>query len=308
MKFYNVLNIMPSSRLLVLFFVLILSKPLFAQEFNCQVVVDAQQTGQLQLTIFDNLEKAINDFVNQQKWTNKQFKDHQKLDCSMFILITSYDSDNFTGSIQFQSSRPVFGSDYATPILNVNDKNFSFRYTEFQPLNFNPNGFDTNLMSVIAYYLNTSLGMDADTFEPLGGTAYYEQAQQIANAAQSANASGWGGRGSSSDFNRFNLNRDLLAQNFSPFREALYTYHREGLDLMSEDTDQGKENIIAALFTVNQVHKTRPNSALIQSFFDAKAGEIQLILKDGPKKDLAEIKEALYKMAPVHNRLWKEIK
>lgn len=279
-----------------------------AQEFDCQVVVDAKQTGKLQLTIFDNLEKAIQEFVNQKKWTDKQYKDHQKLKCSMFILITSYDSDNFTGSIQFQASRPVFGSDYSTPLLNVNDRNFSFRYTEFQPLNFNPNSFETNLMSVVAYYLNTSLGLDADSFEPLGGTAYYEQAQQIANAAQSANATGWGGRGSSGDFNRFNINRDLLAQNFSTFREALYVYHREGLDVMHEDLDLGKGKIIASLNMIQEVNKTRPNSALIRTFFDAKAGEIQMILKDGPKKDITSIKEALYKMAPVHNRLWKEIK
>lgn len=307
MKLYNVLNKIISHSFLFLA-IFLMSKAAFAQEFNCQVAIDAKQTGQLQLSIFDNLEKAVNEFVNQKKWTDKQYKDHQRLNCSMFILITSYDSDNFTGSLQFQSSRPVFGSDYSTPILNVNDKNFSFRYTEFQPLNFNPAGFETNLMSVIAYYLNTSLGMDADTFEPFGGTSYYEQAQQIASAAQSANASGWGGRGGRGDFNRFNLNRDLLSQNLSDFREALYSYHREGLDVMSDDLNQAKDNIIASLYSINQVHKTQPNSALIRTFFDAKAGEIQMILKDGPKKDIAEIKEALYKMAPVHNRLWKEIR
>lgn len=279
-----------------------------AQEFNCQITLDAQQTGQLQLPIFNNLEKAIQEFVNQNKWTNKSYKDFQKLSCSMFILITSYEGNSFTGSIQFQSSRPVFGADYATPILNVNDRSFSFRYTEFQPLNFNPNSFETNLMSVIAYYLYTSLGLDADTFSLFGGTSYYEQAQEIANAAQSVNASGWGGRGSGTEFNRFNINRDLLAQNFSPLREALYVYHREGLDVMHEDPEAGKDKVIEALGLIENVNKTRPNAAIVRTFFDAKAGEIQLILKDGPTRDLASIKEALYKMAPVHNRLWKEIR
>lgn len=279
-----------------------------AQEFNCQITLDAQQTGQLQLPIFNNLEKAIQEFVNQNKWTNESYKDFQKLTCSMFILITSYEGDSFTGSIQFQSSRPVFGADYATPILNVNDRSFSFRYTEFQPLNFNPNSFETNLMSVIAYYLYTSLGLDADTFSLFGGTSYYEQAQEIANAAQSVNASGWGGRGSGTEFNRFNINRDLLAQNFSPLREAFYVYHREGLDVMHEDPEAGKDKVIEALGLIENVNKTRPNAAIVRTFFDAKAGEIQLILKDGPTRDLASIKEALYKMAPVHNRLWKEIR
>ena len=297
-------------KLVLLFFSisLLINYTAKAQEFDCQVIVDAKQTGQLQLTVFDNLEKAIQEFVNQKKWTDKQYEDYQKINCSMVILITSYDSNFFNGSIQFQSSRPVFGSDHSTPILNVNDKAFSFQYKEFQPLNFNPNTFETNLMSVIAYYLNTTLGLDADTFELFGGTNYYEQAQQIANAAQSSNGSGWGGRGSGGDFNRFNINRDLLAQNFSPFREALYVYHREGLDVMHEDLELGKDKIIEALNMIDEVNRTRPNSALIRTFFDAKAGEIQMILKDGPKRDVSSVKEALYKMAPVHNRLWKEIK
>ncbi len=279
-----------------------------AQEFNCQVVVDAKQTGKLQLSIFDNLQKALNELVNQQRWTDKSIKDHQKLDCSIFILITSYESDFFTGSIQFQSSRPVFGTDMSTPILNVNDRSFNFTYTEFQPLNFNPNSFETNVMSVIAFYLYTALGMDADTFTLEGGTSFYEQAQQVATAAQSANASGWGGRGSSGDFNRFNINRDLLSPNFSEFREALYVYHRLGLDVMQKDLEEGKQKIVEAIQLIDANNNKRPNSSLVRTFFDAKANEIQLILNGGPKVDVATVKESLYKMAPVHNRIWKEIK
>lgn len=279
-----------------------------AQEFNCQVVVDAKQTGKLQLSIFDNLQKALNELVNQQRWTDKNIKDYQKLDCSIFILITSYESDFFTGSIQFQSSRPVFGTDMSTPILNVNDRSFNFRYIEFQPLNFNPNSFETNVMSVIAFYLYTALGLDADTFMLEGGTSFYEQAQQVATAAQSANASGWGGRGSSGDFNRFNINRDLLSPNFSEFREALYIYHRLGLDVMQKDLEKGKQKIVEAIQLIDSNNNRRPNSSLVRTFFDAKANEIQLILNGGPKVDVVSVKESLYKMAPVHNRIWKEIK
>jgi hypothetical protein len=279
-----------------------------AQEFNCQVKVDAKQTGKLQLTIFDNLEKALNELVNQQRWTDKSIKEHQKIDCSIFILITSYESDFFTGSIQFQSSRPVFGTDMSTPILNINDRSFNFTYTEFQPLNFNPNTFETNVMSVVAFYLYTALGMDADTFTLEGGTAFYEQAQQVASSAQSANASGWGGRGSSGDFNRFNINRDLLSPNFSEFREALYVYHRLGLDVMHNDLEEGKQKIVEAIQLIEANNSRRPNSSLVRTFFDSKANEIQLILNGGPKVDVASVKESLYKMAPVHNRIWKEIK
>lgn len=279
-----------------------------AQEFNCQVRVDAKQTGKLQLTIFDNLEKALNELVNQQRWTDQSLKDHQKIDCSIFIIITSYESDSFTGSIQFQSSRPVFGTDMSTPILNVNDRSFNFTYTEFQPLNFNPNSFETNVMSVIAFYLYTALGMDADTFVLEGGTNYYEQAQQVASSAQSASASGWGGRGSSGEFNRFNINRDLLSPNFLEFREALYTYHRLGLDVMHDDLEEGKNKIVESIQLLESNNSKRPNSSLVRTFFDSKANEIQMILNGGPKVDVAAVKESLYKMAPVHNRVWKDIK
>jgi len=294
--------------LLVVCFLLTSFNWVRAQEFNCQVKVDAKQTGKLQLSIFDNLEKALNELVNQQRWTDKSIKEHQKIDCSIFILITSYESDFFTGSIQFQSSRPVFGTDMSTPILNINDRSFNFTYTEFQPLNFNPNTFETNVMSVVAFYLYTALGMDADTFTLEGGTAFYEQAQQVASSAQSANASGWGGRGSSGDFNRFNINRDLLSPNFSEFREALYVYHRLGLDVMHNDLEEGKQKIVEAIQLIEANNSRRPNSSLVRTFFDSKANEIQLILNGGPKVDVASVKESLYKMAPVHNRIWKEIK
>lgn len=280
-----------------------------AQEFECQVKVDAVQTGKLQLSIFDNLEQSLTEFVNQNSWTNnRNLKDHQKIKCSMFVNITSYEDNFFEASIQFQSSRPVFGSDISTPILNINDRSFNFNYTEFQPLNFNPNTFETNLISVVSFYLLTSLGMDADSFEKFGGTEYYQQAQQVASAGQSANASGWSSSGGSGDFNRFNLIRDLISQNFSQFREALYVYHREGLDQMHEDVELGKENIIRALDLLKENNQVRPNSLLVRSFFDAKANEVQLILNGGPEADVAAIKESLYKMAPGQNRVWKEIK
>ena len=280
-----------------------------AQEFQCQVKVDAVQTGKLQLSIFDNLEKSLTEFINQNSWTNqRKLDDHQRISCSMFINIRSYDNDFFEASIQFQSSRPVFGSDISTPILNINDRNFNFNYTEFQPLNFNPNTFETNLISVVSFYLLTTLGMDADSFEEFGGTEYYQQAQQVASAAQSANASGWASRGGSGDFNRFNLIRDLISQNFSQFREALYVYHREGLDQMHEDVELGKEKIIEAINLLEENNQVRPNSLLVRSFFDAKANEVQMIFNGGPKVDVATIKESLYRMAPGQNRIWKEIK
>ncbi|MGM0636261.1 MAG: DUF4835 family protein [Bacteroidota bacterium] len=279
-----------------------------AQEFDCNVTVDAKQTGKMQLSIFNSLETALQEFVNGKRWSDINItENHQKINCNIFILITDYDDDRFKASIQFQSSRPIFGSTASTPILNVNDRSFSFDYTENQPLNYNSNTFETNLVSVVAYYLYTALGLDADTFELMSGDQYYEEAQRIVNSARSANANGWSDRGGSSDFSRFNVNRDLLSSSFSDFREALYIYHRKGLDQMHDDVELGKTKIIEALDLIEKNYKARPGASLVRVFFDAKSNEIYQILDDGPKIELQSIIKTLNEIAPVHNRLWKEL-
>jgi len=291
-------------RILSLFLFIIIARS-SAQEFNATVTIDARQTGQTRLRIFDILKQNLEDFINQTAFTTENLSDLQKIECSFFLTINNYDSDNFSGSIQVQANRPVFGSTTKTSILNVRDQDFNFKYTESQPLIYDINNYQSNLTSVVTFYLLTILGLDGDSFENNGGTTYHELARQIVSAAQSNAGAGW--QQSGIGFSRFNLNNDLLSQNFDRFRTVFYEYHIDGLDLMHNDVAQAKQNIIKSIEGLKVVNDERPNSVLMRTFFDTKAGEIQQILSDGPKMDIAQTKEYLYRIAPVHNNKWRKI-
>lgn len=278
----------------------------FAQEFNSTVTIDARQTGKTRLRIFDILENSLQEFINQTAFTSEEYSDLQKIDCSFFITINSYESDRFQANIQVQASRPIFGSTIKTPIINVRDQDFNFSYTESQPLIYDINNFQSNLVSVVSFYLYTILGLEADSFSLNGGDDYHEIARQIVNTAQSNAGAGWQAAGVG--FSRFNLNNDILSQNFTQFRQVFYDYHIKGLDLMHKETKMAKENILESIALLKEVNDARPNSVLLRLFFDTKAGEIQQILNGGPKINIAQTKEYLYRIAPVHNNKWRRIK
>ena len=155
-----------------------------AQELNCSLTINTEQTGLSNLQVFRTLKTELTEFMNNTTWTDLNLKQQERIDCSFVIIISSIDSDYFTASIQVQSSRPVFNSTYNTPLLNFNDKQFNFRYTEFQPLNYNPNSFDSNLISVLAFYAYTIIGLDADSYELGAGEPYFEEAKRIVITAQ----------------------------------------------------------------------------------------------------------------------------
>src|SRR5690606_1615526 len=192
----------------------------------------------------------------------------------------------FTGTIQVQSSRPVFNASYLSPLFNVNDKDFTFEYIEFQNLSYNPTTFDSNLVSVLAFYSYIMLGLDADSFKPGEGATYYAMAQNVLNLAQSSGYRGWNqGDGNQS---RFFLVSDLLSPAFAPFRDALYEYHFEGLDRMADDISEGKRAIVQSLSSLGEIYRVRPNAYLTRVFFDAKADEVVSILSGGPRMPVAE--------------------
>ncbi|GAA0871646.1 DUF4835 family protein [Gangjinia marincola] len=269
--------------------------------------MNVEQTGQTNLPIFKTLETAISDFVNKNVWTDKEVEPYQQIDCSMFITVLGYQANTFTANIQVQSNRPVYGSVMSTPVLNYNDQQFTFVYNEFQPLNYDPNTFVNNLISVLSFYVYTILGLDADTYSELGGDEYFEEALQIVNTAQQSGSAGWSA-GAGSNANRFRLNKDLLSNNFIDFRKALYTYHRLGLDVMHEDVKAGKEAIINSIATLRAVNNNRPNSLLMRSFFDAKATEIEAIFTGGPSVPIADLKDNLSRISPMNNKNWRNIK
>ncbi len=281
--------------------------PMLAQELNCNLVVNAQQTGNENVQVFKTLEKQLYEFVNNTRWTNKTYETHERIECSMVIIIQSYSSDAFQASIQVQSVRPVFNSSYSTSVYNFNDKDFNFNYLEYQNLNFNSSQFESNLISVIGFHVYMILGMDADTFELNGGQKYYEQARDIANYSQRGNSKGWeppkGG-----DQTRRVLIDNIMSNTYSEFRSALYTYHRTGLDIMASDSKAAKNVISKTIVNFQSLNKRRPNSLLVRAFFDAKADEITDIFSSGPKVKINDLVSVLNKVAPIHSKKWQKIK
>lgn len=277
----------------------------YSQELNCTVKVNYDQITNANTQIFKTLERSLGEFMNNTKWTTKNYAQNERIDCSMFITIQSYESNNFKGTIQVQSSRPVYNSTYASPVLNFNDKEFEFRYIEFENLLFNPNSYDSNLVAVVAFYANMIIGLDADSFSNQGGTKYLEQAANIVNLAQSSGIAGW--TQTEKKQNRYYLVNDLLSNTFTPYRDALYEFS-SAMDKMTENKKEAKEGVVKAVQTVSKIHSTRPNAFITRVFFDAKADEIVSIFSGGPNVNIAELSETLNRISPLNSAKWNKIK
>ena len=290
----------------IITFLLVLTSGLSqAQQLNCTVTVNSQKLNNANQQVFKTLQASVSEFVNKTDWTGQTFKQNEKVNCSMYITILSNNSDQFTATIQVQSSRPVFNSSYSSPVLNYNDKDFSFRYTEFENLIFNPSSFDSNLVSVLAFYSNIILGMDADTFVLQSGNPYFETAQNISNVAQQSGYKGW--TQSDGNQNRYFLINDLLSPTFVGIRQTLFDYHT-GLDLMSQGLKSSKEKIKVSLFNLSKLNSSRPNAFLTRIFFDAKSDEIVSIFSGGPSISIADLVENLNKVSPINSSKWALIK
>ena len=280
--------------------------PALGQELNCTVTVNSDQVFQTNQTVFATLERSLAEFINKTRWTDRVYAENERLNCRIFITVTNFESSRFQATIQLQSSRPVFNTSYESPVFNYKDDQFNFEYFEFQPLVFNENVFNSNLVGVISYYVYIMLGLDADTFELEGGTEFYKKAQGIVTQAQGSNLAGWG-QTASDNRTRFQLVDNLLSNTFREYRIALYNYHRKGLDIMADNTNTGKQVISGSLRLFETLIQRRPNAFLIQTFFDAKAEEIQNIFSDGPKVDVVQLKETLNRVAPFYASTWNQI-
>jgi Domain of unknown function (DUF4835) len=286
----------------ILFLLLLVAGSVQAQELNCTVKINYDRITNANTQIFKTLERSLNEFVNKTRWTNQTFNENERIESSMFINISAYSSDQFTATIQVQSSRPVFDSSYSSPVFNFNDKDFNFRYVEFENLIFNPNSYDSNLVAVMAFYSYIIMGLDADTFSPKGGTQYYELAQNVAILAQQGGSKGW--NQADGNVSRYFLINDLMSNTFSPYREALYQYHSTGLDVMSDNLKKGKENIKTSIKTLTQIYELRPNALLTRVFFDAKSDEIVSIYTGGPSIGIADLVENLNRISPLNSSKW----
>ena len=268
------------ARLVLIFVCWITTSALHAQELNCTVNINATQIQISDRGIFSDMKQAIEQFMNTRKWTGDAYKQHEKINCNILITITKMPSiGNFNASVQIQSARPIYNSTYSSLVFNFADRDWEFEYIESLPLEYNDNAFTSNLTSMLAFYAYMVIGVDYDTFSELGGTPYFQRAQQVVIAAQNSNRTGWQALGS-------NRNRYWISENFNnvqmvDLRKALYAYHRLALDNFEKEPDKGRELILNGLRDIKKIRDINPNAIIIISFFDAKGKELANIFSTG---------------------------
>ena len=276
-----------------------------AQELNCSVQVLHSQIQSSDKRVFETLRNSIYEFMNNRKWTDDVFKTEERIECSMLINISEWiPPDVFKGTMQIQSRRPVYNSSYPALLLNFNDNNIDFRYLEDEPLEFSETSHISNLTSILAFYAYIIIGMDYDSFSLEGGTPYFQKAQTVVNNAQSASEEGWK---AFKPKNRYWLVEDILYQAYRPARECLYKYHRQGLDMMSENTESSRTAILESIELLEKVHIEKPNSFILQVFFDAKADELVSIFSESFPDEKPRVVSILSKIDPGHINKYQNI-
>ncbi|MFZ5939878.1 MAG: DUF4835 family protein [Bacteroidota bacterium] len=258
--------------------------PAAAQELKCNVQIVSQQIQGSNKQVFQTLQNAIYEFMNNMVWTDHVYAPEERIECNlMFNMTEQLSADEFRGTLQVQSRRPVFNSNYNTVMFNFIDNDIQFRYIEFQPLEFDLNSFTSNLTSILAFYAYYILGLDYDSFSFEGGTAFFQNAEKIVVNAQNGNDKGWKPIDDISHKNRYWLVKDILDSDYAPIREFSYRYHRQGLDLMDSKVAEGRAEIASSLELLQKVFRGRPDNYMypLRIVLDAKADEIINIFSEG---------------------------
>ncbi len=293
-------------KIILLIFISLSFRALSAQELNCMISVVSQQVQGSNRDIYDNLQKAMMEFVNNQNWTDHIFKDEERIQCQLMFNISDRVSDNeFVGTLQIQSSRPIFGTSQTTVLLNYRDNDIHFKYDDFEPLRFNETQFTSNLVSLLAYYVNVILGLDYDSFAPEGGSLFFQRAEAIKNNAQNAAETGW--KAFEGTKNRYWLIENLLNDKYRAVRSCLYRYHRMGLDRLVERTDEARSEIADALIELRPAYRENPTAMIFQVFFTAKSDEIINIFSESFPDEKNRVISALKEIDPANTAKWDRI-
>jgi len=292
-------------RLLVICFLF----PFFSisQELNCKVSVNYSSIPSPNKEMFNSMRQSIYEFMNNTAWTNDVFNNEERIDCTLLIRIDQQlSTDEYSGSISVQSSRPVYKTLYNSSLLNIFDNQFRFRYVEFETLEFNENSHISNLTSVLAYYAYLIIGMDYDTFSLNGGDVFFKKAEKIvSNAQNDNNATGW--KSFEGLDNRYWLIENLLSPDFENVRSFYYQYHREGLDNFTEKPDFVREKIAESLISLRESWNQRQRGYLFQIFFDTKTDEIVNVFSQGNLMQADELVNLLSQMSPNDIDKWQKI-
>ncbi len=264
-----------------------------AQELNCIVkIVNTSKAQLVDKMVFQTLEKDITEFMNNTKWTNDKFQQEEKIECSFLINITQEVSLNyFEATATIQSSRPAYHTNYNSVMLKTVDKNWNFKYTENQPLYYNENAYLSNLTSMLAFYVYIIIGLDYDSFSPKGGTPHYQKAHTVLNNAQNTSEPGW--KSHENLRNRYWLIESFQNTSYDPVRDIIYKYHRNGIDAFFSKLEESRKIIMNCLNTLLEIHTQKPNSMIMQLFFNAKSKELISIFKQAPPNDKARATQLL---------------
>lgn len=269
-----------------------------SQELRCRVTVQYSDIPDADKDLFNNLSKTIEEFMNTRVWTESKFEEHEKIEMRLSLRITKqYSNKNFAGTLQIQSSRPVYNSTYTTTIFNHFDDKFNFQYEENQSIELSETSYISNLSSVLSFYAFLVLGLDFDTYSNQGGTLYFQKAQNIASAANASNETGWL---SNEKENRYWLIENILNSTYAGYRSALYLYHRQGLDNMSDKADEGRKQVLEAIAELEKVYRVRPSALLLNVFFMSKKDEILQIFSEGTPEEKQRINTLAKKLNPAN--------
>ena len=291
----------------ILFFLIgLINFSVFSQEILCNVQVNSSQIQTSDKKIYQTMQTSIYEFLNNTQWTNTVVKNEERIECTMLISIQErVSNDEFKATIQIQSTRPIFGTSYKSTMFNYIDKNFRFKYLEYQSLEFSETTHLSSITSVLAFYVNIILGLDYDSFSDQGGMEYFVKAQNIVNNCQNTAESGW--RAFESDKNRYWIAHDFLESRYGTIHDVLYRYHRLGLDKLGEEPDDARFEITESLEELRKIYRENPNAFLLKLFFDSKSSEITNIYSEAYPNEQARIIKTLIEIDPSNSSLYQAI-
>lgn len=281
-----------------------------AQELQAKITINHNQIQGTDKSVFENLQQTLEQFVNDRQWTNLQFQKNERIQCSFNITVTKYDKSSklFTCKALIQASRPVYNSAYTTTIYNNSDNEFTFEFAEFDQLEFNEETLDNQLVALFAYYAYLIIGINLDTFAPMGGEDVLQRCMTLTNNAQNLNFPGW--KSFDNDRNRFAIINDYLDGGMAPFRQLQYDYYRKGLDEMANNAERGRTEITTAIQEdLKKCHEDKPLSRLPQIWTDYKRDELANIYKGkGTQKEKESVYEILFSINAAQSNAWNKIK
>lgn len=287
-----------------------LSVGTYAQELNCTVTINSDQVEGSNKSVFNTLKTAIEEFINQNRWTDMTFTEKEKIECSMMLIVKSVADNMYTCEMQLQSRRPVYNTSYTTPLINFKDNAFNFTYQEYERIEYQQNQFTGNLPAMLAYYCYLVIGYDMDSFSRLGGTPYFQQCENIVTACQSAsmdNAEQKGWLAFDSNRNRYALVHNLVDEAFRKYREYFYEYHRLGLDEMQANVANGRARITNGISVLRDANRARPATYVINTFLDAKSDELVNIFQKGTDAEKKSVYEILLDIDPTRQNTYDQI-